>query len=179
VIRAPWSDPLVLEKLRPAFWSARSLVLPGACEPADRPRARLRKFDVAHRGRYDFADLRDRGLERELRRFAEALTGRQLAPAGLRLVRFGHRGYSLIFDDAQTRVAAGVEVTCDLSDSMSGPPAVYRRAGSHDRLLVPQAPGIVAVVERDADTWRYDRYLPADVGRARVLRLRAAFRFAD
>jgi hypothetical protein len=27
--------------------------------------------------------------------------------------------------------------------------------------------------------YRYDRYLPAEVGRASVLRLRAAFQFAD
>jgi hypothetical protein len=46
-------------------------------------------------------------------------------------------------------------------------------------LAIPQAPGLVAVVERTPETFRYDRYLPAAVGRAAVLRLRAAFLYAD
>jgi len=78
-------------------------------------------------------------------------------------------------------------------DRMVGPPAVYesdRRAagatvwgplvgesGRAQRLEVPQSPGLVAVVERGPSTYRYDRYLPAEVGRASVLRLRAAFQF--
>ena len=178
MIRAPFDRPEVLAKLRPAYAAARSLILPGAADPAALPRARLRRFDLANRGRYDFADLRAAGLASELRGFAEALTGARLRPFSLRLYSFRHGGYALFYDDALTRVDAGVEVTVDLSAAMAGPPAVYQ-LGNSGRLEIPQSPGLVAVVERGPATWRYDRYLPAAVGRARVLRLRAAYSFAD
>jgi hypothetical protein len=193
VIRAPFDRPEVLAKLRPAYAAAHSLLLPGACDPAALPRVKLRKLDLAHRGSYAFADLRAPALSDELRAFAEALTGARLREASLRLYRFRRGGYALFYDDALTRVTAGVEVTLDLSRAMSGPPAVYesdRRAagatiwgplggqgGPSQRLEVPQAPGLVAVVERGPSIYRSDRYLPAEVGRASVLRLRAAFLF--
>jgi len=69
-------------------------------------------------------------------------------------------------------------VTIDLSRELAGPPAVYR-SGPSQTLEIPQSPGLVAVVERGPSTFRYDRYLPAEVGRAQVVRLRAAFTFAD
>ena len=61
---------------------------------------------------------------------------------------------------------------------MRGPPAVYQ-SGQTQRLEVPQAPGLVAAVERNPAMFRYDRYLPAEVGRASVLRLRAAFEYGN
>ena len=68
------------------------------------------------------------------------------------------------------------KITLDLSREMRGPPAIYQ-SGPAQRLEVPQAPGLVAVVERNPAMFRYDRYLPAEVGRASVLRLRAAFEY--
>ncbi len=94
----------------------------------------------------------------------------------IRLYRLRWRSYSLFFDDAQSRIENGVELTLDLSGAMAGPPAVYQ-SDATGRVEVPQAPGIVAVVERNPATFRYDRYLPAEVGRAAVLRLRAAFEY--
>ena len=181
MIRAPFDREEVLAKLRPAWAANRCLVLPGACDPAAAPRVKLRPFEVANRGRYELAEVRSPALAAELRALAEALTGARLDKPRLRLYRFRHRGYSLFYDDALTRITAGVEVTLDLSRSMTGPPAVYQGGsfGSSGRLEIPQAPGLVAVVERGPSIFRYDRYLPAAVGRASVLRLRAAFAFAD
>ncbi len=176
VIRAPFDE--VLAKLRPAYLAARSLILPGACDPAALSRLKLRSFDLAHRGKYEFADLRAPALASELRAFVEALTGARLLDPALRLFRFRRGSYALFFDDALTRLSAGVEVTLDLSRQMCGPPAVYQ-GGPWQRLEIPQSPGLVAVVERGQSIYRYDRYLPAEVGRASVLRLRAAFQFAD
>ena len=91
--------------------------------------------------------------------------------------RFRREGYALFLDDARTRVERGIELTLDLSRDAAGPPAVYRRGAN--QIIVPQAPGLVALVERTPDLYRYDRYFTAQTGRAAVLRLRAAFRYAD
>ena len=175
MIRAPFDRPEVLARLRPAYLAARSLILPGACDPSLRPCPPLRDLDLAHRGHYAFADLPD---DARLRAFAEALTGARLHPGALRLFRFRRGGYALFYDDALSRLTAGVEVTLDLSEELCGPPAVYQ-SGPGRRLEIPQAPGLVAVVERGPTTFRYDRYLPAEVGDGEVLRLRAAFHYAD
>ena len=173
MIRPPFDRLEVLEKLRPAYAGQHILMLPGACDPSRAPRVRFKRFDLANRGKYEFAEL---PFSPELHRFVEALTGVQLKPAWTRLYRFRRGGYSLFFDDAHSRVEAGVEITLDLSREMRGPPAIYQ-SGPTQRLEVPQAPGLVAVVERNPAMFRYDRYLPAEVGRASVLRLRAAFEY--
>ena len=177
MIRAPFDQPEVLAKLRPAWTAARSLILPGACDPAARPHPLLHDFDLAHRGKYAFADLVDDALRAELRAFAEALTGARIGGGALRLFCFRRGGYALFHDDALSRLTAGVEVTLDLSDRLGGPPAIYQEPTR--RLEIPQAPGLVAVVERGPSTFRYDRYFPREVGDAEVLRLRAAFAYAD
>jgi hypothetical protein len=179
-VRPPFDDPEVLRKLRPAFEAGpiRSLLLPRACFSVVRGRGKklFFSFFLAHRGRYEVAELAHLG---EVKMLAESVAGRPLKPAGRpRLFRFSARGYSLVHDDALTRVERGIEVTLDLSRQTGGPPAVYQR-GPAQKLVVPQAPGLVAVVERTPETYRYDRYLPASMGPARVLRLRAAFRYAD
>jgi hypothetical protein len=168
VIRAPFDNPDVLARLRPAWQAARSLILPGAASGSIK--ARFKRYYVANRGRYEVATGRN---SKQLQAFTEALTGARLEFEWLRVYRFGHRDYSLFFDDAQTRVTAGVEVTIDLSNEMIGPPAIYE----NPRVEVPQSPGLVAVVERGPGTFRYDRYFPASVGRKKVVRLRAAYRF--
>ena len=180
MIRAPFSSPEVLRRLQPGFASAplRSLLLPGACEP-DEVRAfvaaaRFEKFDLADRGRYELAEPDAPALLRELRRFAQGASGRTLGRGTLRLQRFRRGGYALLLDDARTRLATGIEVTLDLSESFAGPPAVYS-AGPDLKLFIPQSPGLAAVVERTPYLTRYDRYLPQGVGRKQVVRLRAAF----
>lgn len=175
MIRAPFDDASLLAKLRPAYQAQRSVILPGACDPARFRAPPLKRFFLAHRGRYQLAELAPRD---DLRAFAEALTGRRLSPAWLRLFRFHCGGYSLFYDDSLSRIEPGVEVTLDLSREIAGTPAVYQR-GPSQLLVVPQVPGLVAAVERAPGVFRYDRYLPASVGRAAVLRLRAAFRYAD
>ncbi len=175
MIRAPFDDASVLAKLRPAFEAQRSMILPGACDPDLFRAPPMNRFFLAHRGRYHLAELPPRD---DLRAFAEALTGRRLLPAWLRLFRFRRGCYSLFYDDSLSRIEPGVEVTLDLSREMAGAPAVYQ-SGPTQLLVVPQVPGLVAAVERAPGVFRYDRYLPASVGRAAVLRLRAAFRYAD
>jgi hypothetical protein len=178
MIRAPFDRPELLRKLRPAFEAGpiRSVLLPLACEPRALP-ARYVRFDVAHRGKYEVAELRDRALASELRQFAEAICGARLGSGRLRLQRFRRGGYSLFQDDDLTRLERGIELTLDLSRAARGPPVVYRRL--EKELIVPQLPGLIALVERTKDLYRYDRYLPAFVGRAEVVRLRASFRYAE
>ena len=171
MIRAPFDRPDVLAKLRPVYLAKKSIVLPGACDPSALRLPRLKRFYVANRGRYEVAELRPR---KELQAFAEALTGSRLDPVSLRLYRFRHRDYSLFYDDAVTRIERGVELSLDLSREAAGTPAIYSTG-----LVVPQVPGLLAVVERTPEVFRYDRYLPAAVGRASVLRLRAQFLHAD
>jgi hypothetical protein len=180
VILAPFGLEAVLKKLRPAFQSApiRSLLAPGACDPRALHLPRFLRFEVANRGLYDVAELRDRHLAEELRTIAETVSGARLQRVRvLRIFRFRRGGYSLLYDDALSRIDSGVEVTLDLSHSIIGAPVIYQ---SGDRkLVVPQVPGLVAIVERTPDTYRYDRYVPASAGRAEVRRLRAAFPYAD
>jgi len=180
VILAPFGLEAVLKKLRPAFQSApiRSLLAPGACDPRALHLPRFWRFEVANRGLYDVAELRDRHLAEELRTVAETVSGARLRRIRvLRIFRFRRGGYSLLYDDALSRIESGVEVTLDLSHSIVGAPAIYR---SGDRkLVVPQVPGLIAIVERTPDTYRYDRYVPASAGRAEIRRLRAAFPYAD
>ena len=173
LLRAPFDDLAVVAKLQPAFVAQRWLMLPGACEPGQAPKPRFRKLDIPTRGKYEFADLEPIAA---LREFAEALTGQKLSTRWTRLYRFRWRGYSLFFDDAQSRLSTGFELTLDLSAEMRGPPAVYQ-SGPTQRIEIPQAPGLVALVERTPAMFRYDRYLPAEVGRAAVVRLRAAFEY--
>jgi hypothetical protein len=180
VILAPFGLEAVLKKLRPAFQSApiRSLLAPAACDPRALHMPRFSRFEVAHRGLYDVAELPDPSLADELRTIAETVSGARLQPIRvLRIFRFRRGGYSLFYDDAQRRIESGVEVTLDLSRSIIGAPVIYR---SGDRkLVVPQVPGLVAIVERTRETYRYDRYVPASAGRAEIRRLRAAFPCAD
>ena len=178
MIRAPFDRPEVLRKLRPAFQAQpiHNLLLPAACDPAALPKSRFRSFDIAHRGKYDLCELHDRQLATELREFAEEICGARLRSGELLLQRFRRGGYALFQDDASRRLERGIELTLDLSRTAAGPPAVYQRYA--EKLMVPQMPGLVALVERTEDVYRYDRYFPAEVGRAEVLRLRASFRFA-
>ena len=175
MIRAPFDDASVLAKLRPAYQAQGSMILPGACDPALFRAPPMKRFFLAHRGRYHLAELPPRD---DLRAFAEALTGRRLLPEWLRLFRFRRGCYSLFYDDSLSRIEPGVEVTLDLSREIAGAPAVYQ-GGPTQFLIVPQVPGLVAAVERAPGVFRYDRYLPASVGRAAILRLRATFRYAD
>jgi hypothetical protein len=110
----------------------------------------------------------------ELHAFAEAVTGLRLKHDETRLQTFRHRGYSLFLDDSLTRIQSGIEVMLDLSRDPAGPPVVWSTG-----LQVPQIPGLLALVERTPAALRRDAYLPASVGRAAVVRLRAAFVPAD
>ena len=139
-------------------------------ELAPTPRQK-KNFFFADRGRYSLA-----GLEpiAELQQFAEAVTGLRLQHVWTRLYEFRHRGYSLILDDSLTRVPDGIELMLDLSKDLGGPPVVWSTG-----LQVPQLPGLLTLVERTPNLHRYDRYVPASVGGARIVRLRAAFARAD
>jgi hypothetical protein len=162
-LRAPFDQPRTLEKLRPLYEAQRALVLPGACEPKP-PDAIFKPFFLAHLGRYAVAEL---PAQPELQLLAEAVTGASLKPLWTRLFRLRPGSYSLFADDARTRAQTRVEVVCDLSENAAGPQCFY------GPLVIPQLPGLVAVVERTPEIFRRDRYLTQ--GAAKILRLRAAF----
>ena len=168
----PYSDLRVAAQLRPLFEEQRRVLLPAACDPGKfRPPPAKKKFFFADRGRYEVSTLRPAA---ELHEFAEAVTGRRLKHAWTRLYRLRHRSYSLHLDDALTRIESGVELMLDLSRELCSAPVIWSTG-----LQVPQIPGLLALVERTPAAHRYDRYLPASVGRATVLRLRAAFASDD
>lgn len=149
-------------------------LIPGAVDPdaaaALRRTRKLRRFDLAHRGRYCFADVpRDPSLQR----FAEQLFQLPLLPARPRLFKLTRGDYSLMFDDAQARIERGVELTLDLSTEATGEGAIV-----YGDLVVPQQPGLLSAVLRVPGVYRYERYLPHGVGRAAVWRLRVAYPLA-
>ncbi len=133
-----------------------------------RRRARWTRFQIAHRGRYTFAELpRDPALHR----FAEELCGLRLSTdAHPRLFRLTRGDYSLQADDAETRIERGVELTLDLSSRATGEGDIV-----YGELVVPQLPGLLAAVVRTPQTFRYERYLPHSVGRTVIYRLRVAW----
>jgi hypothetical protein len=67
----------------------------------------------------------------------------------------------------RTRIERGLEVICDLSTSAAGPQCFY------GPLVIPQLPGLLAVVERTPAIFRRDRYLTQSA--EPIVRLRAAF----
>ena len=168
---APFDREEILYKLRGGFTPTGRLILPGACRPEAFELPRLRPFFLAHRGRYQTAPAAR--FVAPLRRFAHAATGLVLGKGAARVQRFEAQGYTLFADDEETRREGTLEVTLDLSSGVCGGPALYQSAT--ERLLIPQSPGLAALVLRTPGLYRRDAYLPHDVGTAAVVRLRAVF----
>lgn len=166
ILKRAFERPEVIAALRPLGG-----LIPGAVDPeqaAALRRRKLKRFEIAHRGRYSFCDLpRDPALHR----FAEQLFEVPLdASARPRLFRLARGDYSLVLDDARTRIERGVELTLDLSARATGEGNLV-----YGEREVPQQPGLLAAVFRNAATSCYQRYLPHSVGSAVIYRLRVAY----
>jgi len=128
------------------------------------------------RGRYELnRELAAPELFEELRQLVAQLVERPVEVGPACWLRLRHRDYALIKGDATARAAAGkhVELTLDFSARATGQGEIVYTDGGESWVVV-QEPGSVAVVERDAWLYRYDRYLDHRIGDALIYRLRLA-----
>lgn len=163
------------------------LIVPGAVEPtvAADLRARLaaagtEPYDLADRGRYRWnGALCIDELWSALAAFASGLLGMPLAVRGARWLHLARGDYALVKDDVRTRppsAAPLVELSLDLSATFTGEAdqvfAVPLGPGTERAIVIPQMPGLLAVVPRPPHMTRYDRPLTLRAGGAEVVRLR-------
>lgn len=163
------------------------LLVPGAVEPAVTAdlRARLaaagtERYDLADRARYRWnGALRVDELWGALAAFASAVTGTPLAVRGARWLHLARGDYALVKDDVRTRPASAaplVELSLDLSEAFTGEAeqvyAVPVGDGTEQAIVIPQMPGLLALVPRPPPMTRYDRPLTLRAGGAEVVRLR-------
>lgn len=147
----------------------------GAVEADERARVRAaldaagwRRSFVADRERLETATLDD-PLPARLAALAGEIAGAALVPMGVRWMRLGHGDYQLTKGDARARPPEPhLELIADLSAAATGEAEIFYSDGR----VLPQLPGSVAVVERDATLLRWQRYLTLRVGAAAVYRLR-------
>ncbi|MCA9617749.1 MAG: hypothetical protein KC731_01930 [Myxococcales bacterium] len=127
------------------------------------------------RGRYELlAEIGEPDLIQNLRRVAAAVTGARLVVAQAEAYRLRHGDYLLESTDLLPPPRRWYELTCDLSAGSSGEAqVVYARRGEHV-FVAPQLAGSFALVRRDTEVSRYDRYLNHRIGDRVVHRLRLA-----
>ena len=133
-------------------------------------------FCEPDRGRYEInRDLAVPELFEELRELVEQIVERPAQVGPAHWLRLRHRDYALIKADAKSRVASSkhVELTLDFSARATGQAEIVYTDGVAS-WVVAQQPGSVAVVERDAWLYRYDRYLDHRVAPDLIYRLRLA-----
>ncbi len=127
---------------------------------------------IADRHRLETASLAGPladALVARLAALAGAAAGATLRPRAVRWLRLRHGDYQLTKCDALERPSAPhVELIADLSAAATGEAEIFYSDGR----VVPQLPGSVAIIERDATMLRWQRYLTARVGDAAVHRLR-------
>lgn len=114
-------------------------------------------------------------LFEELRELVEPIVERPVQIGAAHWLRLGHRDYALLKADAKSRLASGkhIEVTLDFSSHATGQAEIVYTDGAAS-WVVPQQPGSVAIVERDARLFRYERYLDHRVAQRKIYRLRLA-----
>jgi hypothetical protein len=131
-------------------------------------------YDEPDRGRYEcnrtlvIDDVFD-----GMRTTAEAIVERPLHVERAVWLRFSHRSYQLTKDDARERPLAArhIELIYDFSPAMLGTGEVIYTDG-REIWLVPQVPGVIALIEREPWLYRHARYFDHTVGDAVVYRLR-------
>lgn len=190
-LASPYDDPELCAAFQPAFGRGDlpSLIVGEAIEPdaAQELRARaaphLLRLALPDRGRYRtvppgavpaLAELAE-----ELRAFATAASGLALGAAHSSLDRFDRGGYALRLDDFERRPQGPLlEATLDLSASESQPAGTVYSEGAdagQRHLLVPQRPGVLALVLRGPQGVRCERYQSCLGGRAPAWRLRVSW----
>jgi hypothetical protein len=190
-LSSPYDDPDLCVAFQAAFGRGDlpSLIVDEAVEPDTAERLRrlaqphLARRALPDRGNYRAAEptalpaLAE--VERELRAYAAAASGLALGTSWVALDRFDPGGYALRLDDFERRPEGPLlEATLDLSAEASPPAGTVYSEGSGlalRHLLVPQRPGVLALVVRSGRGARCERYLSCVGGRSRVWRLRAAW----
>ena len=174
-LASPYDEPDLCAAFRPAFGRGDlpSLIVGEAIE-ADAAQA-LRLLAAPHlvrralpdRGRYRTVSSDAlpalAGLAEELRAFAAAASGLALGAGQSSLDRFDRGGYALRLDDHERRAQGPLlEATLDLSAMECEPAGTVYSEGEGmalRHLLVPQRPGLLALVIRGARGVRCERYL--------------------
>lgn len=136
--------------------------------------AAFASYDEPDRGRYEHNhELAIPSLFDDLRAVAEELVLCPLRLDHARWLRFRHRDYQLIKDDARDRPVATphLEITLDFSALATGQAELVYTDGN-ESWVVPQVPGALSIVEREPWLFRYARYLGASVQDVAVHRLR-------
>jgi hypothetical protein len=124
--------------------------------------------DLADRYRLATSTLDDPLIER-LVELAASVAGTPLVRHGHEWMRLGHGDYQLMKGDGLERPSEPhVELIADLSAAATGEAEIFYSDGR----VVPQLPGAVAVLKRDATLVRWQRRLSLRVGDALVYRLR-------
>lgn len=140
--------------------------------------ARFETFDLAHRGRYERAELAlPDAVAEELKAIGSAAVGRTVAPRRQALFRLRSGDYSLSADDAAWTSGLGegepfLDVTLDASATATGEAEVVFTHRGVACFTAAQRPGELGLAERTIANGRYDRYLTHRVGVSVVLRLR-------
>ncbi|HZS36504.1 MAG TPA: hypothetical protein VFF06_06750 [Polyangia bacterium] len=149
-----------------------------ACATLDAIRAEIaaapfKDYWIADRGKYRFNDsLALPEFFATLTQLAEARTGLRTSALAFRWTRHRHGDYAQPKDD--DRFWAGrraIDLTLDLSAAASDEGQVVWFDAARS-LVLPQTPGTLALVVRDAPLARYERYLTHRIGAAEVFRLR-------
>lgn len=190
-LASPYDDPDLCVAFRAAFGTGAlpSLIVDEAIEAEASGRLRslaqpsLHALALPDRGRYRTAGPEGlpalAGLEAELRAFAAAASGLTLGASRVWLDRFDRGGYALRLDDADRRAPGPLlECTLDLSAEACQPAGtVYSERSGDDlrHLLVPQKPGLLALVLRGEKGARCERYHSCLGGRASSWRLRVGW----
>jgi hypothetical protein len=129
---------------------------------------------IADRYQLAVATLDDPLIDR-LVELAATVAGMPLERQGHEWMRLQHGDYQLMKGDALERPSEShVEVIADLSAAATGEAEIFYSDGR----VVPQLPGAVAVLKRDATLVRWQRHLSLRVGDAAVYRLRLTLRRA-
>lgn len=174
-------DPTVDVQLREQFRTGRChhVLLGGFLAETATLRAQIDEagwtsFYEPDRGRYEHnrTYVLDE-LFASLRVIAEGIVERSLDIERAVWLRFRHRDYQLTKDDARERPLAArhVELLFDFSQAMVGNGELVYTDG-HESWIVPQAPWLISLVERESWLYRYARYLDHTIGDALVYRLR-------
>ncbi len=173
----------VLHALRGAFRaSPLGAVLVPEVIPAEvrevlreRVRPGLEPFHLADRGRYHVnTSHRELEIAAVLAEVASSIVEQPLiaAPDAARWTRLVRGDYALYKDDARRWHGRPEPFELTLDFSVAGSEdaqVVYFDGGSG--LVVPQQPGLLALVARRENVQRYDRYLTHRVGEAEVFRV--------
>jgi hypothetical protein len=186
MIRFDLADPAVLDGFRNLYRTPKLpfALLPDALEASEMAALRARvedlvqPFTLADRGHYQALPAHDEPLVAELTVLARLIVQAPLRPATARWLRFERGDYSLMRDDRERPAGRALELTCDFSETSTGQGQIIYTDG-RETLMVPQWSGSIALVEKSATLYRYERYLTHTIGEQRIFRLRLQLHYVE